>query len=278
MTGHCRSSEFFACLVYVVANRFFQNERNLLEIAHKLETASQIQSFILPRQMPGLDTLEITARYVPMTQIGGDFYDFLLIDQKRIGIMVADVSGHGVPASLVASMVKIAFASQTTHASDPARVLTGINRILCGKLESDFVTAGYLYIDTATQTAAYAGAGHPPLLWWRGSQQHTTEIRTKGIILGQLEEAQYEAVDLAFKPGDRFFLYTDGIVETSNITGEIFGWERFKSRIGDKPDMPSDQFADQLIEDLNRWSAKGATSNLDDDLTLVRVDIKPTTK
>ncbi|MBE9545653.1 MAG: SpoIIE family protein phosphatase, partial [Proteobacteria bacterium] len=131
------------CLGYLVAVRFFQNEKDLITIEHELETARQIQSFILPREMAQIKGLEIAARYVPMATMAGDFYDFLVIDDNRIGILVADVSGHGVPASLIASMVKIAFVSQMPLAADPARVLAGVNHILCGKLDSDFVTAGY---------------------------------------------------------------------------------------------------------------------------------------
>ena len=94
-----------------------------------------------------------------------------------MGILVADVSGHGVPASLISAMVKIAFVSQLPHASDPARVLTGINQILCGKLENDFVTAGYFFIDTKKLSVTYAGAGHPPLLLWRGAEQKIYEFK-----------------------------------------------------------------------------------------------------
>ena len=270
---------FICCLVYVVAYRFFQNEKNLFAITHELETARQIQSFILPQEMPRQQSLEIAARYIPMATMAGDFYDFIIIDEKRLGILVADVSGHGVPASLIASMVKIAFASQAPHASEPARVLTGVNRILCGKLESDFVTAGYLYIDTGQQSASYAAAGHPPLLLWRQAEQKISEFRTKGIILGQFEGAHYEAVALlSYDRGDRFILYTDGIVEATNMAGEIFGWERFKSSIAAGSGLPSNKFIDKLIGNLNAWSAKGASTTLDDDLTVVVVDIASSSK
>jgi sigma-B regulation protein RsbU (phosphoserine phosphatase) len=95
-----------------------------------------------------------------MASVAGDFYDLIKVDQTGLGILVADVSGHGVPAALISSMVKIALSSQRPHAHNPAQVLDGINQILCGNMESDFVTAGYLYIDTAKQIATYAGAGH----------------------------------------------------------------------------------------------------------------------
>jgi len=263
----------YCCIGYIVALRFFQNEKDLITLAQELETARQIQSFILPQEMPRQQGLEIAARYVPMAAVAGDFYDFIRIDEKRLGILIADVSGHGVPASLIASMVKIAFVSQTTHASDPARVLAGVNRILCGKLESDFVSAAYLYIDMGQQIAAYAGAGHPPLLLWRQAEQKISEFRTKGVILGQFEEAQYDTIALSYDRGDRFFLYTDGIVEATNMAGDIFGWDRFKASLAADSGLPAKKIVDKLIRDLSNWSAKGASTARDDDLTLVVVEI-----
>ena len=100
---------FLGCLVYVVAYRFFQNEKELLTITHELETARQIQSFILPQQTVGIKGIYLAAHYVPMASVAGDFYDFIKVDENRMGILVADVCGHGVPASLIGSMVKIAY-------------------------------------------------------------------------------------------------------------------------------------------------------------------------
>jgi serine phosphatase RsbU (regulator of sigma subunit) len=264
----------FGCLGYTVAVRFFQNEKDLVSIEHELETARQIQSFILPREMAQIKGLEIAARYVPMATMAGDFYDFLVIDQNRIGILVADVSGHGVPASLIASMVKIAFVSQTPHAPDPARVLEGVNRALCGQLESDFVTAGYLYIDTDLKTVSYAGAGHPPLLLWRHSDQEIIEVGKKGVILGQMDDAAYKNDGLNLKKGDRFVLYTDGLVEALNPAGEIFGWDRFKSFIKSNGGLDADQFSDGLLEVISNWAGKRSKGSLDDDLTLMVVDFE----
>jgi sigma-B regulation protein RsbU (phosphoserine phosphatase) len=264
----------FGCLGYTVAVRFFQNEKDLVSIEHELETARQIQSFILPREMAQIKGLEIAARYVPMATMAGDFYDFLVIDQNRIGILVADVSGHGVPASLIASMVKIAFVSQTPDAPDPARVLEGVNRALCGQLESDFVTAGYLYIDTDLKTVSYGGAGHPPLLLWRHSDQEIIEVGKKGVILGQMDDAAYKNDGLNLKKGDRFVLYTDGLVEALNPAGEIFGWDRFKSFIKSNGGLDADQFSDGLLEVISNWAGKRSKGSLDDDLTLMVVDFE----
>ena len=118
-----------------------------MAIRKELEIARQIQASILPDHMPRVTGLQIAVRYLPMTEVAGDFYDFLLVDDRRLGILIADVSGHGVPAALVASMVKIAIAAQAPHADDPAKVMNGLNSILAGKLHGQFVTAAYLYLD-----------------------------------------------------------------------------------------------------------------------------------
>ncbi len=124
--------------------------------------------------------------------------------------MIADVSGHGVPAALSASMVKVAIRAQRDWADDPARVLTGLNSILCGNLQGQFVTAGYLYLDPARGALAYAGAGHPPLLAWRGREKKVECMEENGLMLGIFPEGAYKSMTAALEPGDRFVLYTDG--------------------------------------------------------------------
>src|SRR3984885_11132098 len=124
-----------------------QLAQQLLSIQKELETARQIQLSILPSVIPKIEGLDIAARYVPMTSVAGDFYDFIVVDEKHLGILVADVSGHGMPAALIASMLKIALSAQGAHAADPAQVLAGLNQTLCGKFQYQYVTAAYLFVD-----------------------------------------------------------------------------------------------------------------------------------
>jgi sigma-B regulation protein RsbU (phosphoserine phosphatase) len=263
---------FIGCLGYAVAHRLFQNEKELIAISRELETARQIQSFILPDESIHIEGLSLAARYVPVASVAGDFYDFAKVDKNRLGILVADVSGHGVPASLISSMVKIAFASNTARAANPAEVLDGINQALCGKLESDFVTAGYLFLDIEEKNMVYAGAGHMPLLLWRAAEKKIYEFREKGTILGQFEDIQFKNIHFALKPEDRILLYTDGIIETSNSARTLFGLERLKEFIMSHAQLPADQFADALIRRVFNWSGKPSEEALDDDLTLIVAD------
>ena len=133
---------FLTALGYLLALRTFENEERLRELNKELEIATRIQLSILPRDMPEAPGLTMYAQYLPMTAVAGDFYDFLRIDDSRIGILIADVSGHGVPAALIASMVKIAIAAQLPHADDPGRVLAGMNHTLCGKMQGQFCLGG----------------------------------------------------------------------------------------------------------------------------------------
>jgi sigma-B regulation protein RsbU (phosphoserine phosphatase) len=251
-----------------------QLARQLLTIQKELETARQIQLSILPSEIPKIEGLDIAARYVPMASVAGDFYDFIVVDEKHIGILVADVSGHGMPAALIASMLKIALSTQETHAADPAQVLLGLNQALCGKFQHHFVTAAYLFVDMQKRTLTYAGAGHPPLLLWGGSSKGVRDVLENGMFLGRFPFATYSSVELPLQIGDRALLYTDGISETANPAEVQFGTDCFRQFLETEQSTSADEFADRLLEELSRWSARGSAEDLDDDITMVAIQVK----
>jgi sigma-B regulation protein RsbU (phosphoserine phosphatase) len=143
-------------LGYVALEILFTNERRLLSIETELETARQIQSSILPASVPELENLRIAASYHPMTSVAGDFYQFVRSDNHHLGILVADVSGHGIPAALISSMIKVAMQSVASFIADPAQVLGGLNRILSTELPGQLTSAAYLWIDTENHSARYS--------------------------------------------------------------------------------------------------------------------------
>jgi phosphoserine phosphatase RsbU/P len=251
-----------------------QLARQLLTIQKELETARQIQLSILPAEVPKMEGLDIAARYIPMTSVAGDFYDFIIVDEKHLGILVADVSGHGMPAALIASMLKIALAAQVTHAADPAQVLLGLNQALCGKFQHHFVTAAYLFVDMVKQTLSYAGAGHPPLLLWGRSSEEVRTVIENGLFLGKFPQATYSSVVLPLRTGDWVLLYTDGIPETTNHSQVEFGAERFKQFLETQQSASADHFADRLLEELSHWRDRDSDDDLDDDITLVAIHVK----
>jgi phosphoserine phosphatase RsbU/P len=241
----------------------------LQTIQSEMNTARQIQLSILPREIPAIKGLDISARYLPMTSVAGDFYDFIAIDEKRIGILVADVSGHGMPAALISSMLKIALDGQTKHATDPARVLDGLNRALCGKFQGHFVTAVYVVVDTERECLLYAGAGHPPLILMDHSTGEAHDFLENGLFLGYFPDASYTAMEIPFKAGDCGVLYTDGIPEMTDPSDEQFGLERLKQFLQDNHDLSAGQFVDALLDELSRWSDLASGREAEDDITLL---------
>jgi phosphoserine phosphatase RsbU/P len=251
-----------------------QLARQLLSINNELEMAREIQVSILPHEIPRVRGLEIAARYLPMTSVAGDFYDFIIVDEKHLGILVADVSGHGLPAALIASMLKAALAAQSPHACDPGRVLAGLNQSLCGKFKRHFATAAYVFVDIEKKSMSYAAAGHPPLLLWHTSTGSASEVLENGLPLGLLPEATYSVVEVPVEPDDKALLYTDGIPETTSPSEQEFGADLFKGFLESNHSLGADVFADLLLDELAGWSEHPKGEGQQDDVTLLAIDFK----
>lgn len=265
---------FLLTLAYVAASRSIKNDERLLAINKELQIAREIQRSILPQGPPNTSGLAIAARYLPMSDVAGDFYDFVPVSDTGIGILVADVSGHGVPAALSASMVKIAVRAQAQHAANPATVLAGLNNSLYGNMQGQFVTASYLFVDVAARQFAYSGAGHPPMLVWRATTKTVDVVEENGLFLGAFPSCTYIPFGSQYRPGDRFVLYTDGILEAANFHGEEFGRDRLSGVIAAHPHLDADALCDKVIDVVARWSSTRASSQQQDDLTLVIVDVE----
>jgi len=244
-----------------------QLARQLLFINNELEMAREIQLSILPQEIPKVDGMEITARYMPMSSVAGDFYDFIRVDQKRVGILVADVSGHGLAAALIASMLQVALAAQFVHASNPGQVLAGLHQALCGKFSHHFVTAVYVFVDLEKKSMSYAGAGHPPLLLWSHSTQSASALMENGLPLGLFPNATYSNGYKQIEAGDKVVLYTDGIVETESPSQQGFGVDLFKGFLQSKHDLRANLFADSLLDELSNWSEHPRGQGQKDDIT-----------
>jgi serine phosphatase RsbU (regulator of sigma subunit) len=246
-----------------------QLAKQLLDINAELEMARQIQLSILPHTVPALEGLDIAARYLPMTSVAGDFYDFIAIDDKHLGILIADVSGHGLPSALIASMLQVALTAQKANAPEPAKVLSGLNHALCGKFTYNFVTAAYVYLDLKDNFMRYAGAGHPPLLLFRPSSEKAAKVLENGLVLGMFPEATYEVLELPIEPGDRIVLCTDGIAEAPNRVQEQYGTDRLMRFMENNTSLRADQFADAFLHELSLWSEQSPEQGQQDDITLL---------
>lgn len=258
------------CLGYVALARTQRNEEQLLVLNKELEIARHIQSQLLPQPalVPGLVT---SSRYVPASSIAGDFYDFLVAGDG-LGVLIADVSGHGIPAALSASMVKVAVRSQIEHAGDPAAVLRGMNAILCGNLQGQFVSAGYLFLNPGAGSLHYGGAGHPPMLILRSRTRQVESLEQNGLLLGIAAGAEYTTKTAVLEPGDRCLLYTDGLLEAACPSGEEFGTERVCDFLAKNAALAPHSFCDALIRTVDDWCGPSSSRQPADDVTIVVID------
>lgn len=256
---------FLACLGYVAARRTVARDQQLSEIQKELEVARRIQLSILPAEFPSSRNFRVAARYVPMTSVAGDFYDFIVAEDNHAGLLIADVSGHGVPAALIASMVKLAATAQRTHAADPSTLLAGMNSALFGNTQNQFVTAAYVHLDSTAQELRYSAAGHPPMLLLRDGK--VSEVSENGLMLAAFDFATYSTAAHRLESGDRLLLYTDGIVEAASSTGEFFGQNALAGILQETAKFSPKDVADRIIASVERWA-----ESQDDDLTVLVCD------
>jgi phosphoserine phosphatase RsbU/P len=256
---------FLGTLGYVAAKRSLHRDQQFSEIQKELEIARRIQTSILPSAYPQSAHFNVAARYVPMKAVAGDFYDFLVADQTQAGLLIADVSGHGVPAALIASMVKLAATSQLANAADPAMLLSGMNTVLHGNTQEQFVTAAYVYLDATSSTLRYSAAAHPPMLLLRSGS--VVELAENGLMLAAFSFATYSTAEYLLESGDRLVLYTDGILEATNAAGEEFGPHRLSALLQNGARLSAEAAADHIISSLQTWS-----KSQNDDLTILICD------
>jgi sigma-B regulation protein RsbU (phosphoserine phosphatase) len=256
---------FLGALGYVAARQILLRDQQLNEIQKELEVAKRIQLSILPAAFPNSANFRVAALYLPMTSVAGDFYDFIVADNYQAGLLIADVSGHGVPAALIASMVKVAATSQRANADDPARLLAGMNAVLCGNTQNQFVTAAYVHLDSGARELRYSAAGHPPMLLLRDGK--VKEVVENGLMLAAFDFATYSTATQRLEPGDRLLLYTDGIVEATSAGGEFFGQESLSALLRQTAGVSPAEAADRIISTAQQWAA-----TQDDDLTVLMCD------
>ena len=262
------------CFGYVVIRRALANERMLVAIDEEMRAASRIQNSILPNHTPEVLGFDIAVRYASMTAVAGDFYDFFVVGPDLLGIVVADVTGHGVPAALVASMVKVAVSAQMNDGAEPSKVIAGLNLTLCRQAQGQYATAVYVVLDQAMRMGCYSAAGHPPLLLWRRATRTLLKLDVTGLLLGVRSNEDYAQTKFEFETGDRLLVYTDGLVEAVNTQGEAFGETRLAQLIAIHEELPAEQFAARLLDEVFGWPGKDNRHMAQaDDITAVVIDL-----
>jgi sigma-B regulation protein RsbU (phosphoserine phosphatase) len=261
------------CLGYAATRRVLANERLLVSLGEEMRAATRIQNSILPHTKPEMGSFHLAVRYAPMTAVAGDFYDFLVIRPACLGIVVADVTGHGVPAALVASMVKVAVFAHTDVGAEPGKVIAGLNSTLCRHAQGQYASAVYVALDQARRVGCYSAAGHPPLLLWRRANRTLLELNEGGLLLGVRPSEEYAQTEFTLETGDRLLVYTDGLVEAVNARGEAFGEAQLGKFITTHQELPAEQFAERLLEEVLGWPENGSTRAQADNITIVVIDI-----
>ena len=245
-----------------------------------LRLAHDVQELFLTKEFPLTKGLEIGARYVPSAQVGGDFYDFYKLSSHKFCFCVADVSGKGVPASLLMALCQTHLKHLVHKNRPPSEVLGLLNEELFPRIRNDmFITLFLAVLDTKSEKVTYARAGHEPALLLKAATQKADcdnptvlELRGNGMALGILEPELFntlvhdEVID--FLTGDLLCLYTDGVTETSNHEKEEFGLSRLKEELNKYRELDPESLNQKIIQDLNKFSLQNTDR---DDLTLLTI-------
>ncbi|HLW65294.1 MAG TPA: SpoIIE family protein phosphatase [Gemmataceae bacterium] len=238
------------------------------EMQQNMEIAGRLQSRLLsPGAPPGWPELHWGIHYEMLDPLGGDYYDFALPDDNHLGILIADASGHSIPAAMVAIMARFAFAAVAKSTVKPAEVLSVMNRRLQGLTDERFVTAFFGVLDRKNRDFRYANAGHPPPLRYQPARETIEPLAVNGMMLGILPDTRYEERSIRLEPGDRLCLYTDGVIECRNSGDENFGPERLEAFLRQAGAMPAAVMAQRLVEQLTDFRADRAA--LDDTTVLI---------
>lgn len=247
-----------------------RSQTHLAKIENEMSLAQGIQKSLLPKQIPDVNGVDLEIRYKSIRNVGGDFYDFRA-NETGLGILLADVSGHGVPAALIVSIVKMAFWFQKDQLDDPSLVLSSMNQILCGNIGNEFVSSCYAFLDHQNRKLMIGNAGHPPLYIWKNRDKELLSVRPAGKIMGIKDLAAYQTDQFNFESQDRFIFYTDGIFEAAAFGGESFGEERFCRFIKDHSYLNAKEFSNLLIATVTDWC--GGEDLISDDIALIVIDI-----
>lgn len=242
-----------------------------LEMTHSLRAAGRLQTkVLLPHAPPDWPELRWAAHFAPLVHLGGDYYDYATPDPDRLGILIADASGHSIPAALVAIMARFAFVEEADFNDSPGDVLGAMNQRLLELVEERFVTAYYAVYDRRTGLMRYASAGHPAPLHFRSATGTVAPLTARGFMLGIMPDERYAEKDVVLDAGDRVVFYTDGLIEARNEIGELYGADRLSAALAEHGRLPA---ADLLRAVLGSQRAFSGTATLTDDLTAVVLEV-----
>jgi serine phosphatase RsbU (regulator of sigma subunit) len=254
-------------LAWWTEQRLEQEARERERIEQDLRVARSIQQASLPQEVPTLEGWQITPFYQPAREVGGDFYDFFDLEDRRVGLAVGDATGKGMPAALAvtATCSMLRAVAQALGSFSPREVLSRVNETLVARIPPNmFVTCFYGVLDPRSGTFAYANAGHDlPYVRRRGGE--CEELRARGMPLGLMPGMSYEQKEVVLEPEGSALLYSDGLVEAHDPQGEMFGFPRLRALVAEHGQERS--LGTLLLEDL--YSFVGEGWEQEDDITLL---------
>lgn len=253
-----------------VRERALQDElaRAYERLDHEMRSVGELQKSLLPGALPALPGYAMAVHYAPSTRAGGDYYDFFELPEGKVGLWIADASGHGAPAAVLMAMTRVLLRTASGMLAFPERVLATLNRQLCRTIPSArFVTACYAVLELRSGVVDYALAGHPPPLLLGAAEGDLETLTTAaGPPLGVFEEAQFECRTTRLAPGDTLVFYTDGITEAQGVGGEMFGHDRLQQTLVDERRLAPGDMRDRLLAAIERHTGGIAPA---DDVTLI---------
>jgi len=252
----------------LMGERLEQEKIERERIQRELEVARSIQQASLPKEVPELEGWQISPFYQPAREVGGDFYDFFELEDGRVGVVVGDATGKGVPAALVvtATYSMLRAVAQALGSFSPGEALAQVNETLVARIPPNmFVTCFYAMLDPERGSLSYANAGHDLPYLQRGNEAE--ELRARGMPLGLMSKMSYEEGEASLTEGDSVLFYSDGLVEAHDPEGEMFGFPRLQELVAEHGGEDERPLGDFLMEEL--YSFVGEGWEQEDDITLL---------
>jgi serine phosphatase RsbU (regulator of sigma subunit) len=249
-----------------LADRHAALQRAQAQLSAELDVARALQIAILPSTFPVRPGCDGAARMIPATTMGGDFYDFIELPDGRIGLVMADVSGKGVPAAFFMAVSRTNLRETAAHHADPGACLARTNEVLCAQNPMDlFVTVFYCIFDAVSGVLRYANGGHNPPVLRRADGAVEALSGAGGLVLGAMPGIEYPDHTVQLRPGDRLVLYTDGVTEAFNPADEAYGVERLIAEIRAHGDGSAAALVERICQSVTTFAGAAPQS---DDITL----------
>jgi sigma-B regulation protein RsbU (phosphoserine phosphatase) len=256
----------YNAIIYSMAN-----EKKRLD--HDLEIARDIQRILLPEEAPAINGFQIAGINTPARQVSGDYFDYIQVDKDRLGVAIADVSGKGVPASLIMAICRSVLRAEAARNPSPADVLRKVNRQLYPDIKEDmFISMAYLILDQQKNGITLARAGHDAPLWYQQQSQTVTPVKSPGMVVGIDSGSVFDRLTVDFaiplERNDCLVLYTDGLTETLNSEGDEFGVDRMRESVRASAKDGAQAIVKKIIEDVREFTGSVPQN---DDMTLIAI-------